>query len=64
MFVKYIFHALKVERVEEIDIKNKLMLLRKYDSTLEGINRLWEFFQIVFVKNKIKEFREINLLYI
>jgi hypothetical protein len=36
MFVKYIFHALKVERVEE----NKFVILGEYDSTLEGINRL------------------------
>ncbi len=62
MFVKYIFHALKVEKVEKIDKKKKFMLLGKYDSTLEDINRLWEFFQIVFVKNEIKEFTEINLL--
>jgi hypothetical protein len=38
------------------------MLLGKYDSTFENINRLWELFQIVFVKNEIKEFTEINLL--
>jgi hypothetical protein len=40
MFVKYIFHALKVEKVEKIDKKKKFMLLGKYDSTLEDINRL------------------------
>jgi hypothetical protein len=40
MFVKYIFHALKVEKVEKIDKKKKFMLLGKYDSTFENINRL------------------------